>query len=209
MPQIWVHLDPLVWWHHQIHHHNLWNWRDVYSVGPLKALTSTCYLTARRQCTTFGNTQMFLFKHRRTVWSYITCIANGLSKHGWPEVRHCFEISGSAHHAESCHPSCGLGKIHILFFLKSVDIYDTYTIRHSPWTWAICQWGMFTFLLFRGGKGKTTTSPPANTPSVLVSIICRKIKESFFCFHPSVHFRYPHIPELRVTDFCWSLSQLS
>lgn len=35
-----------------------------------------------------------------------TCIAYGLPKHGWPEVRHCFDLSGSAHHAKSCYPSC-------------------------------------------------------------------------------------------------------
>lgn len=116
-------------------------------------------------------------------WSRITCIANGLSKHGRPEVRHCLEISGSAHHAQSCNPSCHSEEGHF-FSSASLRPMTTGSEWHSPWTWAICQWGMFTFLLFRGGKGKTTTSPPANTPSVFVCIICRKIKDSFTFVRP-------------------------
>lgn len=57
-----------------------------------------------------------------------------------------------------------------------IAVSDAVTV--SPCTWAICQWGMFTFLLFRGGKGKITTSPPAKTPSAFVCIIWEKVQRT-------------------------------
>lgn len=102
-----------------------------------------------------------------------TCVAKGLPKHGRPEERHSLDVSSSAHHAEGRQSSWGQKQQPSYY--KPWAWWDGPDVTHPPCTWAICQWGMFTFLLLRGGKGKVTASPPAKTPSALVCIIWENV----------------------------------